>query len=130
MVKIDSGLMCVWKDDDTSLDVTSSDEELTLMGDIPFSYSDSSNNYESDSYDYLSENSDIIVLSSDSEDINEGPSKGNVPKKDINEGPSKGKLPPLGSSARPRPEIWDEIVQKIKKRPPGNSADKVKGKVK
>nr|GEZ04600.1 hypothetical protein [Tanacetum cinerariifolium] len=137
---------------------------------------------------------DIIVLSSDSEDINEGPSKGNVPKEDINEGPSKGKLPPLGSSARPRPEVgpelaklfnpeketkdksamntfsgstdeesshnettvgttgkdilfyedtiekscaWtsqcedmDEIVQKIEKRPHGNSVDKVKGKVK
>nr|GEU54605.1 hypothetical protein [Tanacetum cinerariifolium] len=148
---------------------------------------------------------DIIVLSSDSEDINEGPSKGKVPKEDINEGPSKGKLPPLGSSARPSPEripslialkkrpktrvacihsqvsqmkkaqtgndllfyedtiekyvpvrksaskkdifksqipvtgvvlglaylkTWDEIVQKIRKRPPGNSADKVKGKVK
>nr|GEW57714.1 hypothetical protein [Tanacetum cinerariifolium] len=38
-----------------------------------------------------------------SEDINEGPSKGKVPKEDINEGPSKGKLAPLGSSARPRP---------------------------
>ncbi|GKD97684.1 hypothetical protein Tco_1381581, partial [Tanacetum coccineum] len=46
----------------------------------------------------------IIVLSSDSEDVNEGPSKGKVPKEDINEGPSKGKLSPLGSSARPRPE--------------------------
>ncbi|GJX78402.1 hypothetical protein Tco_0325213 [Tanacetum coccineum] len=36
---------------------------------------------------------DIIVLSSDSEDINKGPSKGNVPKEDINEGgPELAKL--------------------------------------
>ncbi|GJZ65643.1 hypothetical protein Tco_0622339 [Tanacetum coccineum] len=53
----------------------------------------------------------IIVLSSDSEDINEGPSKGKVPKEDINEGPSKGKLPPLGSSARPRPEVGPELAK-------------------
>nr|GEU31469.1 hypothetical protein [Tanacetum cinerariifolium] len=51
----------------------------------------------------------IIVSSSDSEDINEGPSKRKVPKEDINEGPSKGKLPPLRSSARPRPEVGPEL---------------------
>ncbi|GJR78417.1 cytochrome P450 71A4-like protein [Tanacetum coccineum] len=39
---------------------------------------------------------DIIVLKSDSEDINEGPSKGKVPKEDINEGPSKGIWHPWG----------------------------------
>ncbi|GJR33972.1 hypothetical protein Tco_1209656 [Tanacetum coccineum] len=54
---------------------------------------------------------DIIDLSSDSEDINEGPSKGKIPKEDINEGPSKGKLPPLGSSARPRPEVGPELAK-------------------
>ncbi|GKA97636.1 hypothetical protein Tco_0825530 [Tanacetum coccineum] len=57
---------------------------------------------------------DIIMLSSDSEDINEGPSKGNVPKEDINEGPSKGKLAPLGSSARPRPEVGLELAKFFK----------------
>ncbi|GJU84498.1 hypothetical protein Tco_1292044 [Tanacetum coccineum] len=113
----------------------------------------------------------IIVLSSESEDINEGSSKGNVPKEDINGGPSKGKLPPLGSSARPRPEVgpklaklfnnvhvvksaskkaifkspqtiigvvlglanlktWDDIVQKMGKRPLGSYANKGKGKAK
>nr|GEV31521.1 hypothetical protein [Tanacetum cinerariifolium] len=51
----------------------------------------------------------IIVLSSDTEDINEDLSKRKVPKGDINEGPSKGKLPPLGSSARPRPKNWSKI---------------------
>ncbi|GKE30798.1 hypothetical protein Tco_1446182 [Tanacetum coccineum] len=35
---------------------------------------------------------DIIVLSSDSEDVNDGPSNGKVPK-DVNDGPSKGKFP-------------------------------------
>ncbi|GJS89021.1 hypothetical protein Tco_0771657 [Tanacetum coccineum] len=61
---------------------------------------------------------DIIVLSSDSEDINEGPSKGKVPKEDINEGPSKGKLAPLGSSARPRPEVGLELAKLFKYGPP------------
>ncbi|GKC52618.1 hypothetical protein Tco_1075363 [Tanacetum coccineum] len=61
---------------------------------------------------------DIIVLSSDSEDINEGQSKGNVPKEDINEGPSKGKLPPLGSSARPRSEVGPELANIFKYGPP------------
>ncbi|GKB34540.1 hypothetical protein Tco_0879482 [Tanacetum coccineum] len=61
---------------------------------------------------------DIIVLSSDSEDINEGPSKGKVPKEDINEGPSKGKLAPLGSSARPRPEVSPELAKLFKYGPP------------
>ncbi|GJT42916.1 hypothetical protein Tco_0951631 [Tanacetum coccineum] len=68
----------------------------------------------------------IIVLSSDSEDINEGPSKGKVPKEDINEGPSKGRVV-LGLANL---KTWDDIVQKIGKRPPGNSADKGKGKAK
>ncbi|GJU61001.1 hypothetical protein Tco_1238767 [Tanacetum coccineum] len=54
------------------------------------------------------------MLSSDSEDINEGPSKGKVPKEDINEGPSKGKLAPLGSSARPRPEVGLELAKLFK----------------
>nr|GEY32770.1 peroxidase 27-like [Tanacetum cinerariifolium]GEY82585.1 peroxidase 27-like [Tanacetum cinerariifolium] len=55
---------------------------------------------------------DIIGLSSDSGDINEGPSKRNMPKEGINKGPSKEKLPPLGSSGRPRPrtskafQVW------------------------
>ncbi|GJY67176.1 hypothetical protein Tco_0469414 [Tanacetum coccineum] len=50
----------------------------------------------------------IIVLSSDSEDINKGPSKEKMSKEDINEGPSKGKLAPLGSSARPSKafQVW------------------------
>ncbi|GJS89019.1 hypothetical protein Tco_0771655 [Tanacetum coccineum] len=61
---------------------------------------------------------DIIVLSSDSEDINEGLSKGNVPKEDINEGPSKGKLVPLGSSTRPRPEVGPELTKLFKYGPP------------
>ncbi|GJY86824.1 hypothetical protein Tco_0500850 [Tanacetum coccineum] len=62
----------------------------------------------------------IIVLSSDSEDINEGPSKGKVPKEDINEGPSKGKLAPLGSSARPRNEVGPELAKLFKYGPPPN----------
>nr|GEV08636.1 26S proteasome non-ATPase regulatory subunit 4 [Tanacetum cinerariifolium] len=100
---------------------------------------------------------DIIMLSSDNEDINEGPSKGKVPKEDINEGPSKEKLAPLGSSTRHRSEVgpglaklfkygpppdllrcaelpigvvfglanlktWDDIVQKMRRRKPGNCA--------
>ncbi|GKF23399.1 hypothetical protein Tco_0075721, partial [Tanacetum coccineum] len=60
----------------------------------------------------------IIVLSSVSEDINEGPSKGKVPKEDINKGPSKGKLPPLGSSARPMPEVGIEFAKLFKYGPP------------
>nr|GEW22068.1 ribonuclease H-like domain-containing protein [Tanacetum cinerariifolium] len=48
---------------------------------------------------------------SDSEDINEGLSKGKVPKQDINEDPSKRKLPPLGSSARPRPEVGPVLAK-------------------
>ncbi|GKC24805.1 hypothetical protein Tco_1026955, partial [Tanacetum coccineum] len=51
-------------------------------------------------------------------DINEGPSKGKVPKEDINEGPSKGKLAPLGSSARPRPEVGPELAKFFKYGPP------------
>nr|GEY29825.1 hypothetical protein [Tanacetum cinerariifolium] len=35
---------------------------------------------------------DIIVLSSDSEDVNDGPSKGKVPE-DVNDGTSKGNFP-------------------------------------
>ncbi|GKE15058.1 hypothetical protein Tco_1422635 [Tanacetum coccineum] len=58
---------------------------------------------------------DIIVLSSDSEHINAGPSKGNVPKEDINEGPSKGKLAPLGSSVRPRPKVEDPFFDSPEK---------------
>nr|GFB67582.1 hypothetical protein [Tanacetum cinerariifolium] len=61
---------------------------------------------------------DIIVLSSGSRDINEGPSKGRIPKEDINKGPSKGKLPPLGSSARPRPEVGPELANIFKYGPP------------
>ncbi|GKG09601.1 hypothetical protein Tco_0338347, partial [Tanacetum coccineum] len=61
---------------------------------------------------------DIIVLSSDSEDINEGPSKGKVPNEDINEGHSKGKLPPLGSSVRSRPGVGPELVKLFKYKPP------------
>ncbi|GJW27089.1 hypothetical protein Tco_0040900 [Tanacetum coccineum] len=129
----------------------------------------------------------VIVLSSDSEDINEGQSKGNVPKEDINEGPSKGNMPnleketkdkstmdtfpgstdeetsdnettdnetsiekyvPVGKSTSqksifksPQPitrvvlglanlKTWDDVVQKIGKRKPGNCADKGKGKTK
>ncbi|GJU83851.1 hypothetical protein Tco_1291397, partial [Tanacetum coccineum] len=60
----------------------------------------------------------IVVLSSDSEDINEGPSKGKMSKEDINEGPSKGKLPPLGSSTRPRPEVGPELAKLFKYEPP------------
>ncbi|GJU13585.1 hypothetical protein Tco_1135981 [Tanacetum coccineum] len=51
----------IQSDGDTSLDVTSSDEELTIMGDISFPDSDSSSgsisDSDSDSYDYLSRNS-------------------------------------------------------------------------
>nr|GEU99837.1 hypothetical protein [Tanacetum cinerariifolium] len=54
---------------------------------------------------------DIIVLSSDNEDINEGLSKRKMPKEDINEGLSKRNLPPLGSSARPRPEVSLELAK-------------------
>ncbi|GKF34764.1 hypothetical protein Tco_0107964, partial [Tanacetum coccineum] len=54
----------------------------------------------------------------DSEDINEGLSKGKVPKEDINESPSKGKLAPLGSSARPRPEVSPELAKLFKYGPP------------
>ncbi|GKC32314.1 hypothetical protein Tco_1039608 [Tanacetum coccineum] len=36
-------------------------------------------------------------------------------KEDINEGPSKGKLPPLGSSARPRPEVEDHFFDSPEK---------------
>nr|GEV43478.1 hypothetical protein [Tanacetum cinerariifolium] len=61
---------------------------------------------------------DIIVLSSDSKDINEGPSKGKVPKKDINEGPSKEKLPHLGLSARPRLEVSSELAKLFMYGPP------------
>ncbi|GKB89194.1 hypothetical protein Tco_0961466, partial [Tanacetum coccineum] len=43
--------------DDTSFDVTSSDEELTLMGGIPFSDSDSSTDSNNDSYDDFSDDS-------------------------------------------------------------------------
>ncbi|GJR06065.1 hypothetical protein Tco_0529049 [Tanacetum coccineum] len=57
-------------------------------------------------------------INSDSEDINEGPSKGNVPNEDINEGPSKGKLPPLGSSVRSRPEVGPELAKLFKYGPP------------
>nr|GEV30276.1 hypothetical protein [Tanacetum cinerariifolium] len=60
----------------------------------------------------------IIVLSSDNEDINEGPSKGKVPKEDIIEGPSKGKLAPLGSSTRPRLEVNLELAKLFKYGPP------------
>ncbi|GJY58186.1 hypothetical protein Tco_0458078 [Tanacetum coccineum] len=63
-------------------------------------------------------NEDIIMLSSDSEDINEGPSKGKVPKEDINEGPSKGKLAPLGLSVRPRPEVGLELAKLFRYGPP------------
>ncbi|GJT59131.1 hypothetical protein Tco_1002664 [Tanacetum coccineum] len=51
------------------------------------------------------------MLSSNSEDINECPSKGKVPKEDINEGPSKGKLAPLGLSVRPRLEVSLELAK-------------------
>ncbi|GKB68759.1 hypothetical protein Tco_0930171, partial [Tanacetum coccineum] len=72
--------------------------------------------------DYLMEDFgekvNIIVLSSNSEDINEGPSKGKVTKEDINEGPSKGKLSPLRSSARPRPEVGPELAKLFKYGPP------------
>nr|GEV53091.1 hypothetical protein [Tanacetum cinerariifolium] len=54
---------------------------------------------------------DVIILSSDSEDINEGPSKGKVPKKDINEGPSKGNMP-KGLMLDP------ELAKVFKARPP------------
>nr|GFA02150.1 hypothetical protein [Tanacetum cinerariifolium] len=60
----------------------------------------------------------IIVLSSNSKDINEGPSKGNVLKKKINEGLSKGKLPPLGSFVRPRPEVGPKLAKLFKYVPP------------
>ncbi|GJX71771.1 hypothetical protein Tco_0308942 [Tanacetum coccineum] len=46
---------------------------------------------------------DIIVLSSDSEDVNDGPSKGKVPK-DVNDGPSKRKFP-KGVKDGPPPEL-------------------------
>nr|GEY66482.1 hypothetical protein [Tanacetum cinerariifolium] len=59
---------------------------------------------------------DIIILSSDNEDINEGPSKEKVPKEDINEVPSKEKLAPLGSSARPRTERIPSLIA-MKNRP-------------
>ncbi|GKB76273.1 hypothetical protein Tco_0943168, partial [Tanacetum coccineum] len=68
----------------------------------------------------MGKSKDIIVLSSDSEDFNEGPSKGKVPKEDINEGPSKGKLAPLGSSARPRPEVGPELAKLFKYGPPAH----------
>nr|GEZ07313.1 hypothetical protein [Tanacetum cinerariifolium] len=54
---------------------------------------------------------DIIVLSSDTEDINEGSSKGKMPKEVINEGPSIKKLPPLGSFARPMLEVGPELAK-------------------
>nr|GFB69727.1 hypothetical protein [Tanacetum cinerariifolium] len=60
----------------------------------------------------------IIVLSSDSKDINQVPSKRKVSEEYINEGPSKGKLPPLGSSTRPRPEVGPELVKLFKYGPP------------
>nr|GEU57340.1 hypothetical protein [Tanacetum cinerariifolium] len=59
-------------------------------------------------------NVDHVVGSYDSEDINEGSSKGKVPKEDINEGPLKRKFPPLGSSARPRPEVCPELENPFK----------------
>ncbi|GJU65314.1 hypothetical protein Tco_1247149 [Tanacetum coccineum] len=59
--------------------------------------------------------SGILKYSSDSEDINKGPSKEKVPKEDINERPSKGKLTPLGSSARTRPEVEDPFFDSPKK---------------
>nr|GEU95323.1 hypothetical protein [Tanacetum cinerariifolium] len=62
----------------------------------------------------------INVLSSDSEDINKGPSKGKVLKEDINKGPSKGKLAPLGSSVRLRPEVSPELAKLFKYGPPPN----------
>nr|GEW09534.1 hypothetical protein [Tanacetum cinerariifolium] len=65
-----------------------------------------------------SESEDIIVLSSYCEDINEGASKGKVPKEDINKGPSEGKLPPLGSSTRPRPGVGPELAKLFKFGPP------------
>ncbi|GJT71984.1 hypothetical protein Tco_1031270 [Tanacetum coccineum] len=45
---VSDGKVIILSDDDTSLDVTFSDEDLTLMGDISFSDSDSSDDTDSD----------------------------------------------------------------------------------
>nr|GEX09373.1 hypothetical protein [Tanacetum cinerariifolium] len=55
-----------------------------------------------------------VVLSSDNEDINEGPSKGKVPK----EGLTVASLPNLGLSLRRRPYVRSELAKVFKARPP------------